>query len=191
MPTAAECLTRVLLLSSEMIELAREGDESGGDTGPRTVFANLRDCGYKLKLLAEAELAEEPLQVAESAQPKRVLIADDDADTVTYLRTWFEDSGFMTSTALDGAEAMKAIESERPDLVTLDMSMPEKSGVKVYARLKGDASLRRIPVIIISGIGEPMHLFLKGRSQVPAPEGFLPKPIDIRALGTMVKRLVG
>ena len=126
--------------------------------------------------------------MAESA--KTILVVDDDPDTRTYLTTVLEDNGFATVSAKDGVEALKKIEEKLPDLVALDISMPEKSGVAVYRKLKEDDQLKSIPVIIITGISDDFKKFISTRRQVPPPEGYLSKPVDFGQLLSMVGDLL-
>jgi CheY-like chemotaxis protein len=121
---------------------------------------------------------------------KTVLVVDDDPDTLTYLSTVLEDNGFATRSAKDGTEALQQIEEQLPDLVTLDISMPEKSGVAVYRALKEDDRLKAIPVIITTGISEDFKKFIHTRRHVPPPEGYISKPVDVEQFVGMVRDLV-
>jgi len=114
--------------------------------------------------------------MAENA--KTILVVDDDPDARTYLTTVLEDDGYATLTANDGAEALSTIERQMPDLVALDVAMPEKSGVAVYRALKENERLTGVPVIIITGISEDFKRFISSRRHVPPPEGYISKPVD-------------
>lgn len=122
---------------------------------------------------------------------KTVLVVDDDPDARDYLSTVLQDNGFIATTANDGAEAITAIEHKAPDLVALDITMPEKSGVAVYRRLKEDEQLKSIPVIIVTGISEEFERFISTRRQVPPPEGYISKPVDAEQFVRMVRELIG
>lgn len=122
---------------------------------------------------------------------KTILVVDDDPDAVTYMSTVLEDGGFATVSAKDGAEALERVEQRLPDLVALDVAMPEKSGVAVYRAIKEDERLKKIPVIIITGISEDFRKFISTRRQVPPPEGYVSKPVDPDELLSMVRRLLG
>lgn len=123
---------------------------------------------------------------------KRILIVDDEADVRTYLKTLFEDAGYATQEAADGKACLEALEQGRPDLITLDMTMPEQSGVKTYREIKERRpELSDIPVIVITAIGQEMGRFLSGRRQLPKPEGFMAKPIEQETLLAMVRALIG
>jgi len=112
--------------------------------------------------------------MAENA--KTILVVDDDPDTRTYLTTVLQDNGFATVSAADGTEAMNKIEENLPDLIALDIAMPEKSGVAVYRSLKGDERLKSIPVIIITGISDDFKKFISTRRQVPPPKATSASP---------------
>jgi CheY-like chemotaxis protein len=124
-------------------------------------------------------------------QTKTVLVVDDDPDAREFLTTVLHDNGFATTTAEDGAEALNKIEQEPPDLVALDITMPEKSGVAVYRKLKQDEQLKAIPVIIITGVSEDFEKFISTRRHVPPPEGYIAKPVDHEQFLTMVRDLLG
>jgi len=122
---------------------------------------------------------------------KTVLVVDDDPDARTYLATVLEDNGFATVSAKDGTEALSRIEEQLPDLVALDITMPEKSGVAVYRALKEDDRLKKVPVIIVTGISDDFKKFISTRRHVPPPEGYLSKPVDAEQFLAMVRGLLG
>ena len=109
---------------------------------------------------------------------KRILVVDDEPDTRTFLTTVLEDNGYQTQEVADGEEAIQAIEENPPDLITLDITMPEKSGVSVYRRVKESEEFKNIPVIIITGISNEFKQFISTRRQGPPPDGYISKPVD-------------
>jgi CheY-like chemotaxis protein len=127
---------------------------------------------------------------------KKILIVDDERDIVSYLEMVLQDQGFDTLTAGDGNEALEAVKREKPDLVTLDISMPKASGTRFYKEMRTDPELSEIPVVIVTavtGLGGDKYAyerFISSRRLVPAPEGFFPKPIDREAFVATVKRLL-
>ncbi len=121
---------------------------------------------------------------------KTILVVDDDPDTRTFLTTVLKDNGFETVTAKDGVEALDRIKEQRPDLIALDISMPEKSGVAVYRKVKEDDGLKSIPVIIITGVSNEFEKFISTRRQVPPPEGYISKPVEHEELLKMVRGLL-
>lgn len=80
-----------------------------------------------------------------------ILVVDDEPDVAVYLASVLGDAGFTVLTAGDGDEAMRLIRSRPPALISLDLVMPGKSGIRLLAELRRDRDLRRIPVVIVSG----------------------------------------
>ena len=125
---------------------------------------------------------------------KKILIVDDEEDILAYLDTVFQNNGYQTCTACNGQEALEKTKAENPDLVTLDIVMPKKSGIRYYQEMKDDPHLKKIPIIIITAITgwgydkEGFHKFIKSSKQVPPPEGFMSKPIDPDELLKVVKK---
>jgi CheY-like chemotaxis protein len=120
---------------------------------------------------------------------KTILIVDDEPDTCTYFSSLLEDNGFDTVIAYDGIEGMKKVQEKLPEVITLDISMPEKSGVKMYRELKENEKWRNIPVIIVTGISDDFQSFISSRKQVPPPEGYLSKPIDTEKFLQIIRDL--
>ena len=127
---------------------------------------------------------------------KKILIVEDEPGLVTYLETLLQDNGYETVSAVDGQTAFEKLKSERPDLVTLDISIPQKSGVRFYRDLKGDPKLANVPVIVVTAVtgygGDPEEFrkFISTRKQFPPPEGFIAKPIDREELLNLIKALL-
>jgi CheY-like chemotaxis protein len=122
---------------------------------------------------------------------KKILVVDDEPDVIEYFTTLLEEHGYETQSASNGAEAMASIREDRPDLVALDITMPEQSGVKTYRQLKENSEFVDIPVLIITGIAKDFKNFISSRKQVPPPEGYLEKPVSPETLTAEVKRLIG
>jgi CheY-like chemotaxis protein len=128
---------------------------------------------------------------------KKILVVDDEPHVVTYLETLLNDNGYDTVSAANGNDGIAKVRSEKPDLVTLDISMPEASGTRFYKEMKEDAELASIPIVIVTAVtgfdGDPYAYkkFLGGLKSVPDPDGFLPKPIDRDELIRTLKKLLG
>lgn len=122
---------------------------------------------------------------------KKILIVDDDPDVVTYLSAFFEDNGFAVISAVNGKEAFDKAVNDRPDLISLDITMPEESGVRTYRDLQETESTRDIPVIIVTGISSDFKRFIETRRQVKPPAGYFEKPIDRDELLRKVREILG
>jgi CheY-like chemotaxis protein len=117
----------------------------------------------------------------------KILIVDDDPDTITFLSAWLEDHGYDTCSASDGERGLKSIASESPDLILLDVRMPNQTGLQLYRDIKLNKQWGDIPVIFISGVDEPQY-FDKGSEPLPLPAAFISKPIDFKMLQNAIKR---
>lgn len=124
------------------------------------------------------------------AELKKILIIDDEEDVITYLSTLFSDSGYEVTSASDGKVGVHKAISENPDLITLDISMPEESGVRTLRDLQTNEVTKNTPVIIVTGVSTDIKKFIESRKQVHAPEGFFEKPIDRDKLLEKVKELL-
>ncbi len=128
---------------------------------------------------------------------KTILVVDDEPHVVTYIKTLLEDNGYETETASNGREAMEAVERSKPDLVCLDITMPEQSGIRFYRDLKAQPGLSDIPVVVVTAVTyygkdpEPFKRFLNSRKSAPPPDGFIPKPIDQQELLKTIAKILG
>jgi CheY-like chemotaxis protein len=122
---------------------------------------------------------------------KTILIVEDEPDTVTYLSTLLEDAGYSTVAAGDGDQALERVKASRPDLITLDITMPNRSGVRFYRDMKESDEWKGIPIIIVTGISSDFEKFISTRRQVPPPEGYLSKPIDKEQMLALIKQHIG
>jgi CheY-like chemotaxis protein len=117
----------------------------------------------------------------------KILIVDDDPDTIVFLSAWLEDHGYQVCSASDGRRGLEAIASEKPDLILLDVRMPNQTGVQLYRDIKLNREWGHLPVIFISGV-EELQVFDKGCAPLPPPAAFIPKPIDFRALHAAIQK---
>lgn len=128
---------------------------------------------------------------------KKVLVVDDDPDVRLFNITVVEENGYAPLEATNGEEGMRFIQNEKPDLVILDVLMPRESGVRLYRQIKTDAKLKKIPVIILSGITEKSFLRSQkaltefGGAAVPEPEAYLEKPVEPEELAAAIKSVLG
>ena len=121
---------------------------------------------------------------------KTVVVVDDEADVVAYLSTLLTDSGYRVLTAADGREGFEKVKLNKPDLITLDITMPEESGVRMYRDLHQDEETAKIPVIIVTGVSHEFKRFIETRRQVPPPAGYFEKPIDREEFLDKVKEIL-
>jgi len=129
--------------------------------------------------------------MAEERKNKRVLVIDDDQDVLAYLETWLADQGFIVDVAHDGNEALDKLKANLPDLITLDIVMPQKTGVRFYREIKKSKEYSNIPVIIITGLQSEFENFISHRRTAPPPDGYISKPFDQEELLKTINTVMG
>lgn len=82
---------------------------------------------------------------------KKILVVDDEADVRNFLQAALIEAGFDVTVAEDGDAALQKINKQIPDLISLDLVMPHKSGAKLYHELQKNKAWAKIPVIIVTG----------------------------------------
>ena len=117
-----------------------------------------------------------------------ILVVDDDEDIRTFLLALFADHGASLCEAEDGNEAMEMALAKRPDLITLDLSMPGRDGVETFCDLRESAETADIPVCIVTG--HPEFRKVMYERPVTPPEGFVRKPVDPDELVRTVRRIL-
>jgi CheY-like chemotaxis protein len=112
----------------------------------------------------------------------RILIVDDTPAVLDIVRKCLEGEGYYVSTCLEGRDALRLAQTERPDVIMLDVVMPEVSGWEVLAQLRADPKFTRTPVIVCTAyVSEAL-----GRlNELKGPDrhlGLLPKPFELEEL---------
>ena len=82
--------------------------------------------------------------------PEKILIVDDDLDTLRIVGMMLQRQGFTVLTASDGYQALELVPKDHPDLILLDVMMPEIDGYEVARRLRADASTQDVPIIMFT-----------------------------------------
>jgi len=91
---------------------------------------------------------------------KKILIIEDDKILSELLARKLKDAGFEVAVAFDGVEGLDSLRTNKPDLILLDIMMPQKNGMEVMEEMNKDpeTSLAKIPVVIISNSGQPVEI---------------------------------
>jgi adenylate cyclase len=119
--------------------------------------------------------------------PPRILIADDNPSNLDILRTRLAVHGYELLTAADGEEALRLAREMRPDLVLLDVMMPKMDGLEVCRRLKADASLPFMPIIMITAKTDSKDIVAGLEA---GGDEYLTKPVDQAALVARIKSML-
>ncbi len=118
---------------------------------------------------------------------KRVLVIDDDPVTVCFLRRGLERQGYEVMTAFNGLMGLEMARAEHPDLITLDIMMPELNGYSLCGFLRSDPRLKSIPIIVITSFqGDNGRAFDKDF----CPDAFFNKPFSLADVLTEAEALL-
>jgi DNA-binding response OmpR family regulator len=120
-------------------------------------------------------------------QKPTVVIADDDLEILTMVRTLLRRRDVKLIEASDGEEAMRLIRENEPDLVVLDVMMPGMSGWEVCKGIREDAALSSTGVIMLTGIGERLN---EMTSPLYGANAYLDKPFDMSDLDEKVSEVL-
>lgn len=125
--------------------------------------------------------------ISEGKKMPKILLVDDDPVLLRYLSDLLKKHDFQYITATNGIEAIEKVETYGPDLILLDVMMPEMDGLEVCKRVKGNPSTRHIPIIVMTGFTDK-DLRMKGLST--GANDFLTKPIDRQELLVRLRNLL-
>jgi CheY-like chemotaxis protein len=124
------------------------------------------------------------------------MIIDDEPDIRIYLMAALEDNGYETCTIEENEPFQKAVLAKEPDLIVLDIMMPQRSGISMYKELRTTAAFKSIPIALISGISEAKDFMEEGFKKlidddtIALPDGFVEKPVKLPALMQLVEQLL-
>jgi len=125
---------------------------------------------------------------------RNALIIDDEPDMTTYLGTLLSDNGWRVRTANSADDGLALAKQETPDVVLLDLMMPDRGGLSALLELRKTPSLTAVPIVIVSGIQETLtHDFraFLDRFKHKQPDAFLDKPVDPTTLLDKLNELTG
>src|SRR3989338_8214737 len=116
---------------------------------------------------------------------KKILLVDDEEDIIKMNMLRLIESNYEVISAADGREALEKAEKEIPDLILLDVVMSGMDGIQTLVKLKSNPVTSRIPVIMLSGIGEKAAL---NKARVSGAADFIDKPFNAEMLLEAIKK---
>ena len=118
---------------------------------------------------------------------RRILIVEDNGDMRDFLRRVLERHGYAHLEAADGLEGMEIAQRDHPDLILMDMSLPELDGFEATRRLKADPNVQHIPIVAVTAHARPAD---EKRALEAGCDAYLSKPYSLREFLDAVQRFL-
>ncbi len=119
---------------------------------------------------------------------KRILCIEDEQEMIELIRLILTRRGFEVKGANGGKEGLEAIRTQRPDLVLLDLMMPDMDGWEVYQQMKADEQMRDIPVIVVTAKAQSIDKVLG--LHIAKVDDYIAKPFSPQELMNSVERVL-
>jgi len=122
----------------------------------------------------------------------RVALVDDEVDVTTYLACALEERGYQVLACNQATAALVRLRAFVPDLICLDLLMPEELGTSLYVAVRHDDMLAHSRVLILSGLDARSELasLIAAHPELPPPDGYIDKPVDLAAFLIAVDALL-
>jgi two-component system alkaline phosphatase synthesis response regulator PhoP len=123
---------------------------------------------------------------------RKILIVDDDSDFVEAVATILKSRKFEVVAAYDGKEGLEKVKTERPNLVVLDVMMPEKDGYTVCRELKSDPKWSHIPILLLTAVAShvPTTRYTQQMGLETEADDYIDKPVEPDVLVKRVETLL-
>jgi two-component system alkaline phosphatase synthesis response regulator PhoP len=118
---------------------------------------------------------------------KKILVVEDEPDILQLVKLYLEKEGFRTTTAVNGAQALKKVKEDRPDLIVLDLMLPEIDGLEVCKRLRSVPDTAMLPIIMLTAKAEESDTVI---GLELGADDYVAKPFSPKALVARIKALL-
>lgn len=126
--------------------------------------------------------------MAEAMAPKRILVVEDEDNIAIALDYLMTREGYEQQRIATGAGALDLIRAMHPDLVLLDVMLPEVSGYEICQNVRMDPSLNDVRILMMTARGSAME---RRKGLAMGADGFISKPFELKALRAEVRRILG
>ena len=127
---------------------------------------------------------------------KKILFVDDELDMRIFLSTVLKTEGYEPIAARNAIEGIQKARDVSPDLVIMDVMMPQAGGVTLFQEIKKDERLKHIPIIMLTGVSAKAFshhlkmLNIRMDDSLPPPDAYMEKPLDPAKLVETIERLL-
>ena len=124
---------------------------------------------------------------------KKIVLVDDDVEFCEATKILLESRGYQVVLAYDGKEGLQKVRQEKPDLVILDVMMPEMNGYDVCVVMKADSELNMIPVMLLTGVDKAFFqtAYTKHMGMMTEADDYIAKPVEAEELAERVASFLG
>ncbi len=124
--------------------------------------------------------------------PKKILLVDDDPDLVNAVSMILESKNYKVAAAFGGNEGLEKAKTEKPDLIVLDVMMPDKDGYVVCKELKSDPQLSQIPVLLLTAVVSHISTtrYTQQMGLETEADDFMDKPVEPEELAKRIETLL-
>lgn len=133
------------------------------------------------------DTTDDTVEIVETTGGHTILVVDDMSDNIILISLSLQDMGYRVVTATNGADALSVAKLARPDLILMDIAMPQQDGLAATRRIREEAELQSVPVIALTAFdtdGFRQAAFDAGF------DGYLTKPIDFDRLRSLMSKLL-
>jgi DNA-binding response OmpR family regulator len=117
--------------------------------------------------------------------PEKILVVEDEQDLRELVGKYFVNMGYQVVMTADGADALDLAKDEKPQIILLDLRMPELDGLEICRKLKADKATRTIPVIVVTAYNNELNEALAAGA-----DDFVAKPVHLLDLSVRVKSIL-
>jgi len=127
---------------------------------------------------------------------KKILCVDDELDMRIFISTVLETQGYEAVTARNAVEGIRKAREVEPDLIVMDVMMPQSGGVTLFQEIKKDERLKHVPVIMLTGVSAKAFahhlqmLNIRIDDSLPPPDAYMEKPLNPEILVATIERLL-
>jgi DNA-binding response OmpR family regulator len=124
--------------------------------------------------------------------PKKILIVDDDPDLVEAVTMILESKKYDVAAAYGGLEGLEKAKTEKPDLIVLDVMMPDKDGYAVCKEMKADPKLSKIPILLLTAVVSkiPTTHYTQQMGMETEADDYMDKPVEPAELVNRIEVLL-
>ena len=120
---------------------------------------------------------------------KKILVIEDERNLLTVLSLFLQNNGFQVEWARDGMQGLKKIETFKPDLVILDLKLPNRSGIGLYVTLRKSKEYSDLPIFCLNKESHYKTIFNGNFQDLASPDEFLKNPLDRDAILRKIRNL--